>query len=87
VVDRLPGAVPLGQVAPGGAGAQPPEDAVEGGAVVGPLAAAALPGGEILDEVPLRARQLVPPPRLLRPQPAAGRQDSLRRIRQTGPRT
>src|SRR5262245_52306270 len=39
VVDGLPGAVALGQVAPGGAGVQPPEDAVEQRAVVLPLAA------------------------------------------------
>src|SRR5262249_24963926 len=40
VVDCLPFAVTFGQVAPGGAGVQPPEDAVEDGAVVLPLAAA-----------------------------------------------
>ena len=38
VVDRLPLAIARGQVAPGGAGVQPPEDAVEDGAVVLPLA-------------------------------------------------
>src|SRR6516164_4029767 len=47
VVDGLPGAVALGQVAPGGAGVQPPEHAVEHQAVVLPLAARlARPGRE-----------------------------------------
>src|SRR5262249_3419134 len=41
VVDRLPVAVALGQITPGGAGVQPPEDAVEDGAIVLPLAAPA----------------------------------------------
>jgi len=39
VVDGLPLAVAFGQVAPGGAGVEPPEDAIEDGTVVLPLAA------------------------------------------------
>src|SRR5215470_1077719 len=39
VVDGLPGSEALGQVAPGSAGVQPPEDAIEHEAVVFPLAA------------------------------------------------
>jgi hypothetical protein len=45
VVDGLPLAVAFGQVAPGGAGVQSPEDAVEDGAVVLPLAASAARSG------------------------------------------
>jgi hypothetical protein len=40
VVDRLPFAVAFGEVAPRGTGVEPPEDAIEDGTVVLPLAAA-----------------------------------------------
>jgi hypothetical protein len=61
VVDRLPLAVAVGQVAPGGAGVEPPEDAVEDEAVVLPLAAAAArPRGEKgSEQLPLRVGEFV----------------------------
>ena len=43
VIDGLPGAIAAGQVTPGSTGLQAPEDAIEDGAVVPPLAAT-LPG-------------------------------------------
>jgi hypothetical protein len=59
-VDRLPLAVPLGQLAPLGAGVEDPEDAGEGGAVVVPLAAGlAVLGQEVLDDGELLGGQLV----------------------------
>src|SRR5262245_10734161 len=51
VVDRLPVAVALGQLAPLGAGVQHPQDAVEGGPVVVPLAAPPADGRQqVLDQ-------------------------------------
>jgi hypothetical protein len=61
VVDGLPGAEALGQVAPGGAGVEPPEDAVEHKAVVLPLAArlGRLRGEEGSEQLPLLVGEFV----------------------------
>ena len=60
VVDGLPGAELGRDVAPAAAVGQGPEDAVDHQAVILPLAAAAaVPGQEILDLLPLRVRESV----------------------------
>src|SRR5437764_7888875 len=71
VVDGLPGAEPIRQVPPRGAGVQPPEDAVEHGAVVPPLPARPdRPGREERpQEVPLGVGQFVSPHARLDPRP------------------
>jgi hypothetical protein len=60
-VDGLPGSVPLGQIPPGGAGAQEPEDAVEDRAVIlgRPPRARALWGQQRGEPLPLLVRPVV----------------------------
>src|SRR5947209_13575303 len=63
VPDGRPGAKFLGQVAPGGAGAEDPEDAVEDLAAISPGTACASSGRkEISDELPLLIGQVPQPP-------------------------
>ena len=60
IVDALPLAVALGQLAPLGAAVEDPEDAIEGGPVVVPLApTSAGLGEEVFDQGELLIRHLV----------------------------